>query len=168
MQYITVAEAKQHLRVDFTDDDAYIASLIELVEELVNVELSGTFYGAGSVTTNGTVTLIGYGTNFADFAVGDNIYVEGEAVRTIATIVDDEELTVSLAFVNTAGDLIWSVVTSLPTLSTELPRMLKHAMLLMIAHFYAVREPVIIGTGATEIPFAYKMLIAPFKNWTIA
>jgi hypothetical protein len=114
MQYITVAEAKDHLRVDFTDDDAYIASLIELVEELVKTEISGTYTGAGAVATAADTTLTGVSTNFTDFAVGDDIYVEGEGARTIATIIDDESLTVNPAFVNTADGLAWAVITGLP------------------------------------------------------
>lgn len=97
--YITIAEAKDHLRVDFTNDDAYISSLIELVEELVSME------------------------------IGEDL-------------IDMEE-----------GGL--------------LPLGLKHAMLLMIGHFYANREIAIIGVGVNEIPFGFKHLIAPYKNFTI-
>lgn len=57
----------------------------------------------GTVATSGTTTLTGTGTNFTDYAVGDKITVDGETVRTIATISSDTSLTVTSAFSNTAS-----------------------------------------------------------------
>ncbi|HLO59828.1 MAG TPA: head-tail connector protein [Bacteroidales bacterium] len=37
--YTTLEEVKKHLNVDFTDDDTYIASLQDLVEELVAIDI---------------------------------------------------------------------------------------------------------------------------------
>ncbi len=59
----------------------------------------------GTVTTNGTSTLTGSGTNFTDYNVGDTVLVSGETVRTIATIVSDTSLTVTLAFSTSAATL---------------------------------------------------------------
>ena len=58
----------------------------------------GLSNGTGTVTTNGTTTLIGSGTNFLSRRVGDEIFVSGETVRIIATIVSDTELTVTSTF----------------------------------------------------------------------
>jgi hypothetical protein len=57
----------------------------------------------GTVATAGTTTLTGTGTFFTDYNVGDTITVDGETARTIATIVSDTSLTVTLAFSNTAS-----------------------------------------------------------------
>jgi hypothetical protein len=168
MAHITLSEAKAHLRVDFTDDDTYITGLKDLVEEVVQTEISGEFYGLGSVDTVGTTALVGHDSNFADYAIGDTINVEGETARTIATITDDEALTVTLAFSNTDSDLTYTVKTGLPLISGVIPKGLKHAMLLILGHFYAVRESVVIGVGAIELPMGYKYLIAPYKNYTVA
>jgi hypothetical protein len=57
--------------------------------------------GAGTVSINQTIDLIGSSTTFTtDFAVGDTIIVSGETVRTISAIVDDTHLTVTSAFQN--------------------------------------------------------------------
>jgi hypothetical protein len=168
MEYITLSEAKRHLRVDFTDDDAYIAGLVDLVEELVKTEISGTFTGLGTVSTVATTTLTGSETNFSDFSVGDSIYVSGETVRTFATITDDDTATVTVAFANTDNDLDYTVTTGLPLVGGLLPAGLRQAMLLILGHFYANRESIIIGVGANEIPMGYKYLIAPYKNYTVA
>lgn len=60
-------------------------------------------YEPGTVATTGTTTLTGTSTNFNDYAVGDKVLVDGETTRTIATIISDTVLTVTLAFANTAS-----------------------------------------------------------------
>jgi hypothetical protein len=85
-------------------------------------------------------------------------------VRTIATITDDTHLSVTVAFTNTASELTYIMHAGI---TSPIPKMLKQAMLLMIGHFYMIREPIVVGVGVTEIPFAFKYLIAPFKNYTI-
>jgi hypothetical protein len=62
----------------------------------------------GTVATTGTTALTGTGTFFTDFAVGDQINVSGETVRTIATITSDTALTVTPAFTNTASGLTFT------------------------------------------------------------
>jgi hypothetical protein len=57
----------------------------------------------GAVATASTTDLTGTGTFFTDYQVGDKITVSGETERTIATIVSDTSLTVSVAFTNTAS-----------------------------------------------------------------
>ncbi len=57
----------------------------------------------GTVATAGTTTLTGTSTYFTDYEVGDQITVSGETVRTVATIVSDTSLTVTVAFSNTAS-----------------------------------------------------------------
>lgn len=166
--YLTTAEAKTHLRVDHTEDDDYIEALCELVEEVVLNEISGTFTGKGSVTTAGTTALVGTDTNFLDYNVGDTIRVYDETDRVIATITDDEHLTVTSAFSTSEIGLKWVIITGMPLVGGEIPLRLKQAMLLLVAHLYAIREPVYIGTNVTKIPFAYEYLLNFWKNYTIA
>ena len=113
-KYIKLEDAKQHLRVDFYDDDAYIEGLISMVEMAVEIE------------------------------IGDP-----------AELKEDEE-----------GDPI-SGLEALEDSEGNIPERLKQSMLLMLGHFYLVREPVVIGVSAVKIPYGFDWLIAPFKNWTI-
>lgn len=48
-----------------------------------------------------------------------------------------------------------------------LPADLIHSMYLLLAHFYNVREAVIIGTISSDVPLAYKMLLLPYKTYTV-
>jgi len=76
----------------------------------VYVEQSpGLGTGTGTVTTNGTDTLAGSGTNFLSRKIGDQIYVSGETVRIIKNIVSDISLTATSAFSTTAGSLSYQM-----------------------------------------------------------
>ena len=63
----------------------------------------------GTVDTHGTTTLTGDGTHFTMYNIGDTISVEGETVRTITDIANDESLTVNSAFSTTQSDLYYTV-----------------------------------------------------------
>lgn len=60
--YITLEEAKAHLRVDFIDDDDYIQALIDMTEAAVEMEIGEFLSGitwtllTGSTTTGYTTT----------------------------------------------------------------------------------------------------------------
>jgi len=166
--YLKLDIVKKHLRVDFDDDDQYIYDLCNLVEELVLTEIQGKAKETeGLVTTDGTITLIGYLCNFLDYTVGDIIIVNGETPRIIATIVTDDSLTTTVAFTTTAANVLYDVYTGMPIIAGDIPISLRHAMLLMVGHFYQIREPALIGVGCTKIPYGYEYLVAPYKNYTI-
>jgi len=98
MAYVTLEQAKDHLRVDFDDDDIYIGDLITVAEQSIADEIGSTL---------------------------------------ASNEVDD-----------------------------VLPRTLYQAILLMVGHLYATREPVMVGISVVKCPFTLEYLIAPYKSWT--
>jgi hypothetical protein len=166
MSYITLEEAKDHCRIDYSDDDHYVEALIDVAEASIVNEITGPWAGVGTVTTVATTALTGDDTTFLKYKVGDSIKVDGESSRVIATITSDTALTVTSAFANTDIGLCF-VITPSPLESGVLPKPLKQAMLLLIGHLYNQREPVIIGSSAVKIPHTIDMLIAPYKNWVV-
>jgi len=70
---------------------------------------SGYGLGGGTVTTDGTINLIGLGTNFLSRRVGDQILVNGETERIIASIISDTSLTVTDAFSTSTGGLTYQM-----------------------------------------------------------
>lgn len=65
--------------------------------------------GVGTVTTNGTINVAGAGTKFLrDLRVGDQIWITGETVRVVASIISDISLTVTVACATTAGGLAFT------------------------------------------------------------
>ncbi len=66
--------------------------------------------GVGTVTTAGTTTLTGTGTQFTTtFKMGNTITVSGETVRTISAIASDTSLTVTVAFSTSSSGLSYTV-----------------------------------------------------------
>lgn len=48
----------------------------------------------------------------------------------------------------------------------KLPKPLYQAILLLIGHLYATREPVMVGVSVVKCPYTMEFLIAPYKTWT--
>lgn len=161
--YVTLEEAKDHIRVDYSDDDIYITDLISVAETAVLNEIKGHIPGDGTVATSGTA-LTGTDTNFLDFKAGDIIKVYGETNRTIASITSNTALSVTVAFSASDSGLSY-VIEPTPLVSSVLPTPIKQAILLMVGHLYNQREPVIVGTAATNLPLSLEYLLAPYKTW---
>ncbi len=98
MAYVTIEQAKDHLRVDFADDDIYISELIDVAEQSVANEIGTTLLS------------------------------------------------------NEVGGV--------------LPMPLYQAILFMVGHLYATREPVMVGVSIVKCPYTLEYLIAPYKTWT--
>lgn len=161
--YVTLEEAKDHIRVDYTDDDVYITDLLDVCETAILNEVKGHIPGEGTVATSGTA-LTGSSTNFLDFQAGDIIRVDGESNRTISAITSNTALTVTSAFSASGSGLSYRIE---PSFSGVLPKPLKQAILIMIGLLYNQREPVIIGTSVVKIPYTLEYLIAPYKTWVV-
>ena len=100
----------------------------------------------GTVATAGTTALTGTGTYFTDYEVGDKITVSGETVRTIATIVSDTSLTVTVAFSNTNSALTFkhtSIIAS-GVQSYSLNR-----------NFFVPSDNVLVTVNAQDLPFNF-------------
>lgn len=98
--YLELEDCKKHCRVDNSDDDDYITTLMDVVERTVEIELGA------DLSTYETETIMKPG--------------------------------------------------------------IIHAMKILLSHFYNIRENVALGVSVVEIPFSYKYLLLPFKNYTIA
>jgi len=170
--YITLQEAKTHLRVDFEDDDIYIQDLVSMVEEFVIQDIQGEAHYniSGTITTAATTALTGVDTNFTSYKVGDIIKVDGDTSRIISSITDDITGTVSAPFSGVLTEAKYRAYTGIPQLKEDgtMPLQLKHAMLILLGHFYMIREPVLVGVNTYKVPFSYDMLIGIYKHYTIA
>jgi hypothetical protein len=61
----------------------------------------------GTVTTNGTTAVVGVGTTFTNYQVGDSIYITGETPRTISVITDNTHITLNAAAATTAAGVAY-------------------------------------------------------------
>lgn len=98
-------------------------------------------------------------------------YITLEEVKDHLRVDYNTDDTYITSLINLAESVVAvEIEDDLSTLEDEsdnIPIGLKHAMLLMIGHFYAVREPILIGVNAVKVPFGFEFLIAPYKNWVI-
>lgn len=177
---VTRTEAKTHMRVTITDDDTYIDSCIlaarkhaegltrrAFVTQTWDYTLNGFPAGAialpmqpvSSITSvsyidsAGSTALFTYGTS-PDTAKYD-VYTDGP--RTL---------------IAPKYNLVWpttritrnAVTVRFVAGYSSVPEDIKQAVLLLVAHLYEMREPVVAGSGVTvsEVPMTVDALLSPY------
>jgi hypothetical protein len=172
---VTLAEAKAHCRVDVTDDDATIQNLITVArtycEDILDVSMITTVWEARydsfpmweltlprppmrpeTVTViyrdeggqNQTITSTA-GFQIDAYATPGRIYPLYEGVWPA---VRGDENSVTVRWTAGYGDS-----------GISCPATLRHAVLLLVAHWYAAREPVTTG-NPVSVPTTFQTLLA--------
>ncbi len=176
---VTLAEAKAHLRIDASDEDMLISSLItaarihiETVCSRVLITQSWKIYfdnwpskscveipitplqGISAVTlydaSDNTSTL-----DAANW-FADTVSTPGRLVRRQGAVWADParsangvEITITAGYGDSAADV---------------PQNLRQAILLLVAHWFETREPVVMGSSAISVPLTVEALIAPMRR----
>ncbi len=176
---VSLIEAKVHLRVDHSDDDALIASLIRAAVDhldgwtgilgrcLVEQEWRQDFpAGAtcfplplGPVISVTSVTVAGDAVDPANYALRTDAGGRSHVEITGMSISD----AVSISY--RAGHAIISQEVGPPVVpgQSTVPDALKVAILLLVGNWYANRETS-SAPSLTELPFAVSALIAPYRR----
>jgi len=175
---VTVAEAKAHLRVDTSDEDTLIGGLVASATSHLD--------GWSGVLGRAIVTQT-WRQDFNDFSarmrlplfpvasITSVVYLDANgASQTVsgadyALLVDDRG-----AFVRFIEDFNPPIVyDDGPAVSVtyvaglavaDVPPAIKHAILLLVGHWFANRETVVTGTIATAMPMAVDALLAPLRR----
>jgi uncharacterized phiE125 gp8 family phage protein len=181
---VSLQEAKAHLRVNFTDDDALIAIYIKTA--VAWLEGSGIARDGvlGGVMVNQTWRLAVDGPTISGV-----IPIEHGPVISITEIraIKDGVATVwpatnyrlgrdgSTAFVILSSTGSWpdrddredalqiTYLAGYGEAPADVPAPLRAAIMLMVGHFYANREAGASGRELVEIPFGVAELIAPYR-----
>lgn len=170
---VTLAEAKTHLRVDITDDDAYITRLITMAREQCELEARRAF-----VTQTLEVRLERW--------PGYQLGLPMPPLQSVTSITyTDQEgnaatVTATDYYIYTGvepGRLIlkpnksWPTVNLMPGpsiviqyvagygLAVAVPQRYKQAILLLVGHMYENREAVLVGTVQAELRRAVDSLL---------
>lgn len=170
---ITLAEAKAFLRLDTGTDDAFVASLIttsrlhiEAALDLALITQSFTLavkdnrrraiqIGVHPLKSVDAIRLIasdGIATNL-DL---DPVEIDGTdrpARVMLPAGVAPSNCKVEVDFTAGFGDA-----------ASDVPEPIRHALLLLIAHWYENREPVSVGSAAAKIPSMVSELLAPYRE----
>ena len=181
---LTVAEAKLHLRVDISDDDAYIGTLITAAREWVENYLDRTL-----ITTQLILRAAEFPTEELELARPPMV-ASGTATAVVITytLADTTTATLSTALyrvdrTSTPGNVAPIINGTWPSdviedanavavtywagygpTSASVPATIRHAMLMLIGHWYDRRSAVLTGTISKPLEFAVESLLAS-NNW---
>mgnify|MGYP003108840459 FL=1 len=175
-QLISTTDARKFLKVDITDDDDVINSLVKAATESAQ-EYTNRFFLS--------TTLEQYGTTFADIrSLFKSPVSEITVVKYYDTDNVQQTLSTSVYQVTPAiepSTLMLKVDQSYPdvadredavlvkytvgygTATTDVPYAIIQAVYLTIGHWYQNRQEVVVGRIATEIPMGAKYLLDQYK-----
>lgn len=181
---LTVAEAKLHLRVDISDDDTYIGTLITAAREWVENYLDRTL-----ITTQLILRAAEFPTEELELARPPMV-ASGTATAVVITytLADTTTATLSTALyrvdrTTTPGNVAPIINGTWPSdviedanavavtywagygpTSESVPATIRHAMLMLIGHWYESRSTVLVGVTSKPLEFAVESLLAS-NNW---
>lgn len=181
---LTVAEAKLHLRVDISDDDAYIGTLITAAREWVEAYLDRTLITTQLIlraaefpteelelarppmATAGTATAVVITYTLADTTTATLSTALYRVDRTttpgnVAPIINGTWPSDVIEDANAVAVTYWAGYG--PT-SASVPATIRHAMLMLIGHWYESRSTVLVGVTSKPLEFAVESLLAS-NNW---
>ncbi|MFK5949263.1 MAG: head-tail connector protein [Methylococcales bacterium] len=173
---LTVIEAKAHLHIEGNDSDAYIGTLISSARSHVEKHLLRTL----------TTTTLKLSLDFFKIIIElkrgpvqevTNIkYIDTNGVvQTLPVSEYQVDLESEMPRICPAYSKSWpSTQPGLNAVNIEyksgygddgesIPESIKHAMLLLIGHWFVNRETVLVGTSQTSMDFTTTALLAPFK-----
>lgn len=172
---VTLAEAKSHLRVDFSDDDSYITTLIDVATQSVE-----EFTRRKLMLQTWTITFDEF-PQYIDLQLGivDRVdvvyyYDNTNVQRTLHPSQYDVDLTAK------PGRIYESKTGSFPTTyerpnaveidfkvgytsADSVPAPIKQAILIIIGRYYENRQDVVTGTIASELPLMVDHLLTPYR-----
>ena len=181
---LTVAEAKLHLRVDISDDDAYIGTLITAAREWVENYLDRTLITTQLIlraaefpteelelarppmATAGTATAVVITYTLADTTTATLSTALYRVDRTsapgnVAPVINGTWPSDVIEDANAVAVTYWAGYG--PT-SASVPATIRHACLMLIGHWYDRRSAVLTGTISKPLEFAVESLLAS-NNW---
>jgi uncharacterized phiE125 gp8 family phage protein len=173
---VTYEEAVAHLRVDADDEE----ELIRLYIDAATAYLDGYYgvLGRALVTQTWVQKYDGWSARmylpvFPVASVSSVSYLNSAGTPTTVTATD------YALYTDDCGDYVeFDQAFSFPTTSAEsgpkitityvaggtVPVAIKHAMLLLIGHWFACRETVNVGNITSELPLTTNALIAPYRR----
>jgi len=154
MSFVTLAEAKLHLRVDGADEDALIGLYINAAEQSAvslldrGVYVDGTALGAAKAAAPGEL---------------DTAIAAYESAIAAAEALADESA--KAASIQTAGNgLLRAKVAHRHAMDgMVVNEAIKAAVLLIVGHLYANREDVVAGVSVAQMPNGAEWLLQPYK-----
>lgn len=175
---VSLAEAKDHLRVDGTDDDAYITTLInvatEAVQNYTRLQLMDATFQMFLDSFPACIDL--YISPVKDIT-HVKYYDADNVLQTLSADDYDVDYKDSPGKIYPAANKSWPTIYNRKnaveiqfnageTLAANVPDAIKQAMLLIIGHYYENRLDV-VNTLNRELPKGSEYLLNPYKVFEI-
>ena len=173
---VSLTEAKSHLKVDTTADDTYITSIIKAATQL-SEEYTNRFFIDTEIEQ--------YASSFVELktlfkskvsAVAHVKYYDSDnSLQTLSATIYDTQLQYEPSQIQLANDKSFPEITKrndavvarytvgYGSAASDVPEIIKQAILLTIGNFYQNRNSVVIGRIATELPMNVKWLLDTYK-----
>ena len=154
MSFVQLAEAKLHLRVDGTDEDALIGVYIAAAEQSAIALLDRGVYADGTALGAARAAAL------AGLAAATATYTAAIAAAQALT-----DATEQAAATQAAGyAYLRAQVAYRQTMDGMVVNdVIKSAVLLIVGHLYAHREDVLSGVSVAKLPNGAEWLLAPYK-----
>ena len=172
---VSLTEAKSHLKVDTTADDTYIESIIkaatQLSEEYTNrffidtvIEQYASSFAELETLFKSKVSVISfvkyYDSNNTLQTLSDTIYDAQVRYEPAQIQLADGQSYPAFTKRNDAVEVKYTVGYGA---ASDVPEIIKQAILLTIGNFYSNRESVIVGRMVSELPQNSKWLLDTYK-----
>ncbi len=177
---VSVPEVKRHLRVDHTDDDAYISGLIAAATAWIDG--ANGWLGRAIGIQKWELQRCGFGPGCSiNLPLAPLVSVEAVSYTAVAGASQTfSEYRVLGIGTSGAGGIYLAAGSSWPTTSGDpdsvrieftagyeaVPAPIKHAILLMVGHYYENREA-ITAEKPDVLPMGVDALLMPYRIWTV-
>lgn len=178
---LTATEAKQHLRVDHTDDDTLIESLIKAARRSAEV-----FQGRSYLTQTWKMYLDTFPCDKCIYlpfpplqSVSSITYIDGNGdVQTLATsqyqvdaksqpgrVILEPGYSWPATESGRVNAVIITFVAGYGATSASVPENIRHAIRLILGDMYTQRENTVVGSSVNQIPQSAKILLWQDRNF---
>ena len=184
LDLVTLTEAKNYLRIDFSDDDNYLADLIDMAKETIEKYCNISIYQQTLIQQcdiwEETFDLLRSPVqNTGDIEITHiKYYDENDVQQTWDSSNYNLDTNMSPARIYLTDESesypdisnrIYPIEIKYKSGSTSVgdaPKMLKQACLLILGQFYENRQPYIVGRSVAEIPMTVRYLLDHHKTQT--
>ena len=170
LRVVTVAEVKAQARIDTGYEDEVINGIIAAAEETVESLCRRSFRPQNWLAYYTNVKL-GQAEKLVRAPVSSAVISYRDsattwAVATPTTLIEGDEClwyppSTVVPYQTTDGSPNWKAATVCGGALATIPAAVKQAILILSAHLYEQRTPIIIGTIVADVPFSVESLLTP-------
>lgn len=173
---ISTAEAKDHCRVDTSDDDTYIGTLIKAARLYAEGRTKRSFITTTWALYMDAFPLVIHLEHPPFIAITTFQYTNtsGTTGQTVTSSIYQTDTATEPGRVALAENKSWpdtqSGTFNVATLTytagygaaSDVPGDIQHAIKMLVKQWYDVREPFVVGQAVAYVPFAVKALLDPY------